>query len=69
MIGLPSSPVLIEVQGGIWVKGGHSTGTGITRDAEKNNLAVLAGYRTLIVTSEHIKSGQALKWIQEAVQK
>ena len=58
---------LIECQGGIWHKGGHSTGVGITRDAEKNNLAALAGYRCLMVTSEHIKSGQALTWIQEAI--
>jgi hypothetical protein len=62
-----SRDILIEVQGGIWVKGGHSTGTGITRDAEKLNLATLAGYSSLVVTKEHIKSGQALKWIQEAI--
>lgn len=63
----PSKKVLVEVQGAIWVKGGHSTGTGITRDAEKLNLATLAGWKTLIVTAEHIKRGQALLWIQEAL--
>jgi hypothetical protein len=59
--------ILLEVQGAIWVKGGHSTGAGITRDAEKLNLATLAGYSSLVVTKEHIKSGQALRWVQEAV--
>lgn len=59
--------VLVEVQGGIWIKGGHSTGAGITRDAEKANLANLAGFTCLVMTKETIKSGQALKWIQEAV--
>lgn len=59
--------LLLEVQGGIWHRGGHSTGTGITRDAEKNNLATLAGFRSLMVTSEHIKSGKALAWIIEAL--
>jgi very-short-patch-repair endonuclease len=63
----PSKKILVEVQGAIWVKGGHSTGTGITRDAEKLNLATLAGWKILIVTAEHIKSGQALLWIQEAL--
>lgn len=63
----PDKKVLVEVQGAVWVKGGHSTGGGITRDAEKNNLAVLAGWKPLIVTAEHIKSGQALRWIQEAL--
>ncbi len=62
-----SKRVLVEVQGAIWVRGGHSTGSGITRDATKNNLAVLAGWKPLIVTAEHIKSGEALKWIQEAL--
>lgn len=63
----PSKKLLIEVQGAIFVKGGHSTGVGITRDMEKNNLAVLAGYRCLVVSSKHISSGQALDWIKEAL--
>ncbi len=61
------SALLVEVQGGIWKPGGHSTGKGITRDCEKANLAVLAGWRVLHVTREHIESGQALKWITEAL--
>ena len=63
----PSKKLLVEVQGAIWVKGGHSTGTGISRDAEKLNLATLAGWRTLILTAEMIKDGRGLKWIQEAL--
>ena len=59
---------LIECQGAVWVKGAHSTGTGITRDAVKNNLANLAGYHVLLVTADHIKSGQALRWIQQALE-
>lgn len=63
----PERKLLIEVQGAIWVRGGHSTGVGITRDAEKLNLATLAGFRCLHVTSTHVTSGQALTWIQEAL--
>lgn len=63
----PGQKLLVEVQGGIWAKGGHSTGKGITRDAEKSNLATLAGYRCITVTGEQIKSGQALRWIQSAL--
>lgn len=59
--------LLIEVQGGIWVRGGHSTGTGISRDCEKLNLAVLEGWRVFHVTPQHIKSGEALAWIQKAL--
>ena len=57
--------LLVEVQGGIWGKGGHSTGKGITRDMEKLNLGTLAGYHQMHFGAEHIKSGQALKWVQE----
>ena len=60
--------LLIEVQGGVFVKGAHSTGLGITRDATKNNLAVLAGFRVLYVTAQHIKSGEALGWVMAALE-
>jgi len=66
-VGPPSKKLLVEVQGAIWVKGGHSTGTGISRDAEKLNLATLAGWRTLVLTAEMIKDGRGLRWIQEAL--
>jgi hypothetical protein len=57
--------LLVEVQGAIWVKGGHSTGKGITRDCAKEALAAIAGYDHFNVTKDHVTSGQALKWVQE----
>ena len=65
----PNEPhrLLVEIQGGIWAEGGHTTGVGVTRDCEKATLAALAGFRCLAVTSDHISSGQALRWIQEAL--
>ena len=59
--------ILVEIQGAVWVKGGHSTGTGINRDAEKLNLSTLAGWKTFIFTGDHLKSGQALEWTKEAL--
>jgi len=35
------SRVAIEINGGRWVKSGHSSGKGLMRDYEKNNLATL----------------------------
>lgn len=61
----PEHKLLVEVQGGIWQRGGHSTGKGITRDAEKLNLASLAGYRSLAFTADQIRGGQALAWLQQ----
>ena len=59
--------LLVEVQGAIFVKGGHSTGTGIMRDHEKNNLAVIAGWRVIYVNSTTIDSGKAIEEIEEAL--
>lgn len=64
----PADDLLVEVQGGIWVKGGHSTGRGITRDCEKLNCATLSGWRTLAVTGEMIKSGEALQVILKVLE-
>ena len=58
---------LIECQGQIWGIGGHTSGTGMTRDCEKTILAQLEGWRVFPVTSEQIKSGQALSWIKQAL--
>ncbi|MFA4972574.1 MAG: hypothetical protein WC683_08155 [bacterium] len=59
--------ILYEVQGGIWRKGGHSTGGGITRDCEKNNLAVLRNFRTLFFTREMIEDGRAVLYLRAAL--
>lgn len=60
----PGRGLLVEVQGAIWVKGGHSTGVGITRDMEKLNLATLNGFYSMNFSKEHIQSGYALKMLQ-----
>lgn len=62
-------PLLVEVQGGVWLKGksGHSSGTGITRDCEKLSLAAVNGYRVIVVTPAQIKSGKAIEWIKAAL--
>ena len=60
-------PVAVDVQGAIYVRGGHSTGVGIERDTEKACLATLAGWRYLPVTEKQIKSGAAVAWIAAAL--
>ena len=62
--------LLIEVQGSIWKgkNGGHSSGTGIMRDHEKNNLAVIEGYRVIYVNGNTIASGEAITTIEKALE-
>lgn len=60
--------LLVEVQGATYVRGGHSTGTGIARDMEKLNLATLAGWRVLQFDSKMIKTGAAIEIINQALE-
>ena len=67
-----SSEFLIEVQGGIWMpkfgkKSGHTTGVGINNNCEKYCLAAIDGYLVMPVTPDQIKSGKALRWIEQAI--
>lgn len=56
-----------EIDGGGWVYGRHSRGAGMDADADKNNAAILGGWRILKFTGKHIKSGEALKIIESAL--
>ena len=57
--------LLIEINGGTYTRGGHSTGTGIKRDYEKGNLAVQYGYKLLTFDADMVKSGQALEFTEK----
>jgi len=59
--------VAVEVEGGTWINGRHSRGAGMAADMEKYNEASTKAWYVLRVTAEHIKSGQALAWIQQMV--
>lgn len=58
--------ISVEVNGQIWHKGGHSSGTGLERDYEKIALAQLAGYRIFSVSSRMIEDGTLVKWLKLA---
>lgn len=66
----PQFRLLLEVQGGTWGKGGkggpsaHSGGLAASRDCEKGNLATCAGWRTLNVTTDQIRKGEAVRFLQ-----
>jgi very-short-patch-repair endonuclease len=53
--------LLVEIQGGIFQKGAHSTGAGIERDMTKLNLATLNGYRCLQFSRRMIEDGSAVE--------
>ena len=60
--------LLVEVNGGTYTKGAHSTGQGIARDYEKANLATLDGWRVLMFDVKSVKSGEAVEVIRQALE-
>ena len=60
----PDIMVAIEVDGGTWSGGRHTTGSGFQADCEKVNEAVLMGWKVVRFTSTHIKSGVAVQTIE-----
>lgn len=44
----------IEIHGGVFKRGGHSTGKGITRDCEKLTTATLMGWRVVALTTGQV---------------
>lgn len=61
--------ISLEVEGGLWVKGGggHTRGQGRIDDIEKQNAAVLAGWSPIICTPNDIKKGTAYQIIDRAL--
>jgi len=48
----PEARVVLEVQGGTFVVGGHSTGPGIERDAVKSLTAQISGWALICLTDK-----------------
>lgn len=63
----PEHRLLIEINGGTFVRGGHSTGLGIRRDYEKGNLAVQHGFRVLQFDANMVKSGEAVRVTEQVL--
>lgn len=63
----PGQMLAVEVEGGIFAAGRHNRPLGMIADMEKYNAALLLGWRVLRVAAPHIKSGDALAWIERAL--
>ena len=55
----------VEINGGTYSKGGHSSYLGIKRDYEKGNLAVQYGWKVLQFDADMVRSGQALEFTEK----
>ncbi len=63
----PDRLLAVEVQGGIYRGGGHTTVTGVKRDIEKANAATMLGWRVLYVHGDMVRDGSALALVEDAL--
>lgn len=68
----PSVLVALEIEGGIWLSasdgvGRHTSGAGYRGDLEKYNAASLAGWLVIRTDDRLLKTGQALAWVEAAL--
>ena len=60
--------LLIEVEGGTWSGGRHTSGVGYRNDCAKYNAAVLGGFKVLRFTADMVRDG-ALSTIEQALKR
>ena len=60
----PEEKILIEIEGGSWIKGRHSYGPGFENDCRKYNTAELMGWTVLRFTPHMVKSGEAIAFMR-----
>jgi hypothetical protein len=64
----PELKICVEIQGGTFTRmggpGGHNRGVQMQSDYDKQNEAVIRGWRVLFVTSDDVKKGRALEYLQ-----
>lgn len=58
----------IEIDGGAWSAGRHTRGKGFIADMEKQNYAVLLGWRVLRFTPQQVLKGEAIAFIRRVLE-
>ncbi len=63
----PQRKWALEVEGGTWSGGRHTSGKGYQEDCEKYAAAALSGWRVLRATGDQVKKGTAVDWLIAAL--
>ena len=63
----PDNKVAIEVDGGIWIAGGHNRGAQIKKDWEKRNTATVMGWRILYCEPRDLCTAAMVKMLKECL--
>lgn len=63
----PERMLAVEIEGGLYRGGGHTSVAGLKRDIEKGNLLTLGGWRLLRFHGDQVRSGEATETIRQAL--
>jgi very-short-patch-repair endonuclease len=63
----PDHKLIVEFEGGVFIRGRHTRGKPFEADCIKYNTATLMGYRVLRFTERHVTSGYAILTIKAAL--
>lgn len=65
----PDGKIALEVEGGIWVNGGHNRGSGFMKNIEKYNEAAIMGWRLIRVTPQMMENGEVMVLLEKVLGK
>src|SRR3972149_1467807 len=65
----PDRMVMVEIEGGSWIRGRHSYGPGFENDCRKYNIAEAMGWTVLRFTPHMVKSGEAIAFMRVLFEK
>lgn len=64
---IPEHKIAIEVEGGVWTGGRHTSSVGFLGDMEKYNTATVMGWRVLRTVPAELNTSATLRMIREAI--
>jgi hypothetical protein len=64
----PEHLIALEVEGGVWVGGRHTSGAGFVKDMEKYNEAACLGWRIIRCQPRELCSTKTVDTIKRAMQ-
>lgn len=64
---IPDHKIALEVEGGVWTGGRHTSSVGFLNDMEKYNTATLMGWRVFRTTPEDLYKKKTLDLLKTAI--
>lgn len=64
---MPAHKIAIEVEGGVWTGGRHTSPKGFLNDMEKYNTATLMGWRVFRTIPDELCTNATLQLLREAI--